>query len=561
MEEKCWKNIAIYKKLNYNTSDYTDEKEKIMSEVNNKFNSNSNDDPNLNDQNNNGNFNNQNDNNDINNQNFNNQNDNNDINNQNFSNQNDNNQINKSNYNGQMFNENYKGNGNYTNSNEQGNYENYNNQINGPYENTLINNDNYGEQINNYNNEKNNTYYNGQVNNSNYFGQINNQNYNEYGYQNNIQNDSQNNIQNSSNYSKLSNLYKQQNFNNNPNSSFSSSNFTNGIQFEEKNKQNEEKVKTENKNIFIGLMIIIIFLVFLIVGIIIYKEIEINRQEQENAKMRNQLENSGTTQTFQVGTDVSSQVKVDSQTVYNSIDDVLNNKVPNTIVRGVYLDTNTTNNQSTLVAEELGWEVLKDNGDTVDLIAIKNTKLKINLWKSSGYNNGVKALNEICNSLYGNATVNGSKAISARSVNYEDFYSDTRTFEEYSYTTNNKYPIMLDSDNKDYRTGWSNQNTYFTQPQNEQSIAAEGNLTVKSNYYEGTTNKNTNLALTGEQYWLASRCVYAGVDACNFGLRTINEFGNIFYWPTFSSDGRVASPSLPIRPVITVSKQYLKTNS
>ena len=36
--------------------------------------------------------------------------------------------------------------------------------------------------------------------------------------------------------------------------------------------------------------------------------------------------------------------------------------------------------------EDLGWEVLKDNGDTVDLIAINNTNFEVSLSGLNGYN-------------------------------------------------------------------------------------------------------------------------------------------------------------------------------
>ena len=73
--------------------------------------------------------------------------------------------------------------------------------------------------------------------------------------------------------------------------------------------------------------------------------------------------------------------------------------------------------------EDLGWEVLKDNGDTVDLIAINNTNFEVNISGINGYTNGVKALNDICNKLYGSLEINGTKVTSARSVNTTDFYN------------------------------------------------------------------------------------------------------------------------------------------
>ena len=74
--------------------------------------------------------------------------------------------------------------------------------------------------------------------------------------------------------------------------------------------------------------------------------------------------------------------------------------------------------------EDLGWEVLSTNSDgTVNLIAINNTNFELNISGINGYTNGVKALNDICNKLYGNLEISGKKVISARSVNSTDFYN------------------------------------------------------------------------------------------------------------------------------------------
>ena len=74
--------------------------------------------------------------------------------------------------------------------------------------------------------------------------------------------------------------------------------------------------------------------------------------------------------------------------------------------------------------EDLGWEVLSTNSDgTVNLIAINNTNFEVNISRINGYTNGVKALNDICNKLYGNLEISGKKVISARSVNSTDFYN------------------------------------------------------------------------------------------------------------------------------------------
>ena len=329
-----------------------------------------------------------------------------------------------------------------------------------------------------------------------------------------------------------------------------------------------EKLK---KNLITSIVIAVMVLIIVIIAILIYKS------NKENASKNNVNEslNENTEKRVTIGTDVTNQVKVDTETIYDTIDEVLNytsnmttNNVATTnstetqqtatdITTGISVGTDDKNQQCKIVAENLGWKILKDNGNTVDLIAINSTDLKIVVSKAAGYNNGVKALNEICKSLYGNATVNGTKVLSARNVNFEDFYADSREYAESSYETNNIYPIILESDNSDYKTGWSAQGSYYILPKSQQSKASQGKLTIKSNYFEGEPNINVRMASTGKQYWLASRCIYAGVETSNYGLRTINESGRISYWPMYSSDGKVASPSIGFRPIIRVAKEAL----
>lgn len=325
--------------------------------------------------------------------------------------------------------------------------------------------------------------------------------------------------------------------------------------------------KSKKALITVIVLIAIIIIMVTIVGIIRY----INNTKNSSENNVNESLNESTVKRVGIGTDVTNQVKVDTNTVYNNIDELLNytsnnqssintDEAPQTatnITSGISVGLDDNNQQCKLVAENLGWKILKDNGSTVDLIAIESTDLKITLSKAAGYNNGVKALNEICKSLYGNATINGKKVLGARNANFEDFYADSRDYIESSYEANNLYPIILESDNPDYKTDWSKQTSYYMLPKEQQSKASQGKLTVKSNQLDGEPNINSRMASTGKQYWLASRCIYAGVETCNFGLRTINESGKISYWPMYSSDGKIASPSIGFRPIIRVARDAL----
>ena len=450
-------------------------------------------------------------------------------------------------------NNNYNGinntNRDHNNNNVNNSNINSNNNSDGVYNNSNINSNNNQNGI--YSNSSNNS--NGIYNNSN----INS---------NNIQNGIYNNSNNNPN-----GIYSNSNINSNNNQNgiyddFAPNNFSNDFslyeqrQEQQQRMQQEQKIKSKEsfkkKSLLAIVSLAIIVIIVAIVGLFMYKKIQANKKSEAERLNQNASTEQNTKPKLATGTDVSNKVKVDTTKVYDSIEELLNNQT-NTPIQGVLVGVDSNNQAYKLSAEDLGWEVLTDNGDIVDLIAIKSTELKITLSRAAGYNNGVKALDEICNSLYGDATINGTKAISARSSKIGDFFSDGRIYTESSYDVNNIYPVILDDDNTDYRTGWSSQTNYYTMPKAQQSKSAEGTLRIKTNQYKGESNINSKVITTGNQYWLSSRCVYGGVDTCNFGLGAINETGIISYWPTYSSDGRVASPSIGIRPVIRVSRELL----
>ena len=237
--------------------------------------------------------------------------------------------------------------------------------------------------------------------------------------------------------------------------------------------------------------------------------------------------------------------------------------------------------------EDLGWEVLKDNGSTVDLIAINNTNFELNISGINGYTNGVKALNDICNKLYGNLEINGKKVISARSVNADDFYditySTTKTYNSASKVQ--PYIAKLDTENngfsKDQISNYIDpSNTSGSQSSNSQMLnsPATGVKIVRP------TRKNKQTAqymYTGNQYWIATREMETGYDSnawkdkggdtddhryevyrleytrTDGTLSTIDEF--VIYYTNTSGNNQ--SQTCALRPVITVSGDLIKDKS
>ena len=237
--------------------------------------------------------------------------------------------------------------------------------------------------------------------------------------------------------------------------------------------------------------------------------------------------------------------------------------------------------------EDLGWEVLKDNGSTVDLIAINNTNFELNISGINGYTNGVKALNDICNKLYGNLEINGKKVISARSVNADDFYditySTTKTYSSASKVQPNI--AKLDTENngfsKDQITNYIDpSNTSGSQSSNTQMLnsPATGVKIVRPTRKDKQT---AQYMYTGNQYWIATREMETAYDSnawkdkggdtddhryevyrleysrTDGTLSTIDLF--VIYYTNTSGNNQ--SQTCALRPVITVSGDLIKDKS
>ena len=233
--------------------------------------------------------------------------------------------------------------------------------------------------------------------------------------------------------------------------------------------------------------------------------------------------------------------------------------------------------------EDLGWEVLKDNGDTVDLIAINNTSFEVSLSGLNGYTNGVKVLNDICNKLYGSLEINGTKVTSARNVSLTDLYN-------VSYKVmNSKYPSdvakaqpkinALDTgfDTSGTTDGYSTEQItdYITDTSSMLNSNATG-VILKS---QSTSNIDaTNLVNTGNSYWYATRETWSNYDANYWGSRGgdtaahRSEFYGLYFTRidgalssndlyyidyTNTSGSNSGSTTNALRPVITVAASLI----
>ena len=249
-----------------------------------------------------------------------------------------------------------------------------------------------------------------------------------------------------------------------------------------------------------------------------------------------------------------------------------------------------------------GYDALTGNFDTKNYdyyIADRATNLQVRLTGAAGYNNGVLAIDTVCNNLYGNLTeiklsdrsTKKVKVVLARNAKFEDFVDESKLSGAYgglwstnandstapNKITNNRYaPTLftqyeggdnLDTSNpsKGYSDAkissyiLSNAGTSsFVSNDQKNSYAyekydADPGLKVIYNAYWGGANRNTARINIGREYWLSSRCVYASWSSSNFYLRCVSG-SSINTCNLFDSDTYTNSICRGLRPVLQVSK-------
>lgn len=251
-----------------------------------------------------------------------------------------------------------------------------------------------------------------------------------------------------------------------------------------------------------------------------------------------------------------------------------------------------------------GYDALTGNFDTKNYdyyIADRATNLQVRLTGAAGYNNGVLAMDTVCNNLYGNLTgiklSDGStkkvKVVLARNAKFEDFVDESKLSGAYGglwstnandstapnkiTSTNNRYaPTLftqyeggdnLDTSNpsKGYSDAkirsyiLSNAGTSsFVSNDQKNSYAyekydADPGLKVIYNAYWGGANRNTARINIGREYWLSSRCVNAHWYRSNFSFRCVSG-SSVGTSRLFNSYTDTYSFCRGLRPVLQVSK-------
>ncbi len=270
-----------------------------------------------------------------------------------------------------------------------------------------------------------------------------------------------------------------------------------------------------------------------------------------------------------------------------------------------------TNNNMTVT----DWKVFSIDEKTkkVELISTNPTTGKVYLGEAQGYNNGVKLLNEACNSLYGDT----SKGITGRSINIEDIEGRMteealKTAHEYSNTikygekannaydqSNSKYPLIyeledksvINGNEKSEGLGLSDQHELTARDGTSTLIDGVTNTTATDGYVQaitsiqayqtywtkskedlqsgfqgnGTGDSNINYkfifpSTSFNSYWVASRCIHAYSSHCDFCVRFV-DFGNVNASHMFYSSTTIGNDTRALRPVVSLSAKLIQGNA
>ena len=245
------------------------------------------------------------------------------------------------------------------------------------------------------------------------------------------------------------------------------------------------------------------------------------------------------------------------------------------------------------------WKIMEvdENGNITKLLGIGSKD--VYFYGSTGYNNGVYLLNDICKSRYGNASLGAT----ARSLNIEDIESrmnatgiaarnaykygttqygttrNTGSYTEYpAIYAQEKYSGVDVSDVTDGTqvitgsvdttaqakmnpSGKTQSEDVYTVPTKDYSKTASTTLTCTQTYYgfDSTpssyfddSNFYSMIFKTGTNFWLASRCCSSyNSSYANFGLRNVNE-SRLTSYTLFSSNNFGYTSGYHLAPVVSL---------
>lgn len=227
---------------------------------------------------------------------------------------------------------------------------------------------------------------------------------------------------------------------------------------------------------------------------------------------------------------------------------------------GTYtIDANIVGNESeqniTIESnEDIKWRVINvDNqNNTIEIVPVNLETTLLTLSGVNGYNNAVKSLNDLCNTIFSNS----EKSITARSINISDIErmgtniqalkgNNYGTTKEYG-TANYPYVILPETNNN-------------MQSQIYIGEATSTNLTTTQSYYSGEIIYNENNymnLLPGGTFWLATRCINNG-DNAEFLINTVavNNVSKIDATNLYDSTRKDSEGTAAILPVVVLENK------
>ncbi len=236
------------------------------------------------------------------------------------------------------------------------------------------------------------------------------------------------------------------------------------------------------------------------------------------------------------------------------------------------------------------WKVLSIENGKVELVPENPTEGMVYLGEAQGYNNGVKLLNDACDSLY------SSVGVTARSLNIDDIekymklekideiykYQFDSTTAKYgtqltnAYSTNKSYPIIYakeilsvineiekkDGLKRSEQSEWIEKTSdgvangviaSATSIRPYQTYWNKDNLYVKTAFKkEGGIDYYDLLIKPSKKYWIASRCIATYSSNCGFYMHYVYN-GAIGGGDMYGSDGNVNNHSQSIFPILSLN--------
>ena len=255
------------------------------------------------------------------------------------------------------------------------------------------------------------------------------------------------------------------------------------------------------------------------------------------------------------------------------------------------------------------WKIMEvdENGNITKLLGIGSRGVRFT--RTTGYNNGVYLLNDICKSRYGNASLGAT----ARSLNIEDIesrmnatgiaarnaykYESVQYGTTKKYTGNTKYPALYEQEKyagvhrdaqgnlvevsdvangtqvitgsvnasaqaKMNPNGKTQSEDVYTATTTDTSKTDATSLTCTQTYYNfgrtlssyfDDTNFHSMIFGTGTNFWLASRYVncHSNYSCANFGLRNVYN-SSLDGGSLFDSDGANYTCTYHLAPVVSL---------